>query len=389
MQYKKILVAAALGLTVTSAAAQEVRIGLVTTLSGPLAALGQHVRDGFALGVDDSGGKLGGLDTSVIVEDDQLKPDVARQAANKLFGLDKVQIMTGVIFSNVAMALAKPAQDSGVIFISPNAGPALLAGKECAPSFFSTAWQNDQPHAAMGEHLQQQGVKKVYLIAPNYNAGKEALSGFKRAYKGEVVEETYAAMNQLDFAAEIVQIQAAKPDALYVFLSGGMGINFVKQYAQAGLTDKIPLYSAFTIDSITIPAIGEAAVGTYQTNLWNADLPNPANKAFVERFRAKYGYEPSNYAAQSYDTARLIDSALRKTGSADDKKALIAALAEADFDSVRGPFSFNTNHFPIGNFYLLKVVKDADGTIRQVTEKTVLENAKDAYYTQCNMADGG
>lgn len=389
MQYKKILVAAALGLTVTSAAAQEVRIGLVTTLSGPLAALGQHVRDGFALGVDDSGGKLGGLDTSVIVEDDQLKPDVARQAANKLFGLDKVQIMTGVIFSNVAMALAKPAQDSGVIFISPNAGPALLAGKECAPSFFSTAWQNDQPHEAMGEHLQQQGVKKVYLIAPNYNAGKEALSGFKRAYKGEVVEETYAAMNQLDFAAEIVQIQAAKPDALYVFLSGGMGINFVKQYAQAGLTDKIPLYSAFTIDSITIPAIGEAAVGTYQTNLWNADLPNPANKAFVERFRAKYGYEPSNYAAQSYDTARLIDSALRKTGSADDKKALIAALAEADFDSVRGPFSFNTNHFPIGNFYLLKVVKDADGTIRQVTEKTVLENAKDAYYTQCNMADGG
>jgi len=388
MRYKKMLVAAALGFAMTTAAANEVRIGLVTTLTGPLAALGGHVRDGFALGVEEAGGKLGGLETKVIVEDDQLKPEIGRQAANKLFGLDKVQIMTGVIFSNVAMALAQPAQDNDVIFISPNAGPAQLAGKGCAPSFFATAWQNDQPHEAMGAHLQQEGVGKVYLIAANYNAGKEALSGFKRAYDGEIVEEVYAAMGQLDFAAEIVQIQAAQPDALYVFLSGGMGINFVKQYAQAGLTDKIPLYSAFTIDSITIPAIGEAAVGTYQTNLWNADLPNAANKHFVERFRAKYGYEPSNFAAQSYDTARLIDSALRKTGSADDKEALIAALEEADFESVRGPFSFNTNHFPIGNFYLLKVVKDDDGTIRQVTEKTVVEGAKDAYYTECEMADG-
>ncbi|MDX3894969.1 ABC transporter substrate-binding protein [Pusillimonas sp.] len=386
MYYKKILVVAALGLTMSAAVAQEVRIGLVTTLSGPLAALGEHVRDGFALGVEESGGKLGGLETKVIVEDDQLKPDIARQAANKLFGRDKVQIMTGVIFSNVAMALAKPAQDSGVLFISPNAGPAALAGEACSPSFFATAWQNDQPHEAMGAHLQQQGVKKVYLMAPNYNAGKEALSGFKRAYKGEVVEETYAAMNQMDFAAEISQIQALQPEALYVFLSGGMGINFVKQYAQAGLTDKIPLYSAFTIDSITIPAIGEAAVGTYQTSLWSSDLPNSTNKRFVESFRAKYGYEPSNFAAQSYDTARLIDSALRKVGSADDKQALIAALEKVEFDSVRGPFSFNTNHFPIGNFYLLKVIKDADGKFRQVSEKTVLENAKDAYYTQCDMA---
>ena len=385
MDFKKMLAVAALVSAVGSAAANEVRIGVVTTLTGPLAALGTHVRDGFALGVEEAGGKLGGLDTKVFVEDDQLKPEVGRQAVNKLFGLDKVQILTGVIFSNVAMALAQPAQESNVIFISPNAGPAPLAGKGCAPSFFSTAWQNDQPHEAMGAHLQQEGVKKVYLIAGNYNAGKEALNGFKRAYKGEVVEEVYAAMGQLDFAAEIAQIQAAKPHALYAFLSGGMGINFVKQYAQAGLTTTIPLYSAFTIDSITMPAIGEGAVGTYQTNLWNADLPNPANQRFVERFRAKYGYEPSNFAAQSYDTARLIDSALRKTGTADDKQALISALEEADFESVRGPFSFNTNHFPIGNFYLLKVVKDTDGTIKQVTEKTVLEGAKDAYYTECSM----
>ncbi|NYT69210.1 ABC transporter substrate-binding protein [Pusillimonas noertemannii] len=385
MKYKNLLTAGALAFALTPAAAHEVRIGLVTTLSGPVGALGQHVRDGFALGVEEAGGKLGGLDTTVIVEDDQLKPEAGRQATNKLIGRDKIHILTGPVVSNVAMALAKPAQDSDVIFISPNAGPALLAGKLCSPSFFTTAGQNDQSHEAMGAYLQQQGIKNVYLIALNYNAGKEALSGFKRMYKGEIIDEVYAAQTQMDFSAEITQIQAANPDAVYVFMAGGMGINFVKQYAQAGLSDKIPLYSAFVIDSITLPAIGEAAVGTYQTNLWNADLPNAANKQFVERFRAKFGYEPSNFAAQSYDTARLIDSALRKTGTADDKDLLIAALQEASFDSVRGPFSFNVNNFPIANFYLLKVVKDDDGTIRQVTEKIALEKAKDAYYTECEM----
>lgn len=379
------IVACAFSAVVAQAGAETVKIGLVTTLSGPLAALGQHVRDGFALGVEQAGGKLGGLDTTVIVEDDQLRPDVGRQVADKLIERDKVQILTGVIFSNVAMALAKPAADGGVFFVSPNAGPAPLAGRQCSPYFFATAWQNDQPHEAMGAHLQQQGVKRVYLVAANYNAGKEALNGFKRMYKGEVVGETYAAMNQLDFAAEISKIRAAKPDALYVFLSGGMGINFVKQYAQANLTDRIPLYSAFTIDAITLPAIGEAALGTYQTNLWNDDLPNEANKQFMAAFQKKYGYRPSNFAAQSYDTARLLDSALRAAGGADDEKALRAALRQASFESVRGPFSFNTNHFPIGNFYLVKVVKDAQGNLTQVTEKTVLTEAKDAYYADCKM----
>ncbi|HWK61282.1 MAG TPA: ABC transporter substrate-binding protein [Eoetvoesiella sp.] len=385
MGYKKCLAAITLAALAGAAGAQEVKIGLVTTLTGPLGALGKHVRDGFELGVAEAGGKLGGLSTEVIVEDDQLRPDVALQAANKLIERNKVQVITGVIFSNVAMAIAKPAIDNEVFFISPNAGPSQLAGKQCSPYFFATAWQNDQPHQAMGEYLQEQGVKKVYLIAPNYTAGKDALRGFKRAYKGAIVGETYAAMNQLDFAAEISKIRAAKPDALYVFLSGGMGINFTKQYAQANLTNEIPMYSAFTIDSITLPAIGDAAVGTYQTNLWNADLPNKANRHFVESFQKKYGYLPSNFAAQSYDTARLLDSALREAGGASNKKAFAAALKKAHFESVRGSFSFNTNNFPIGNFYLLKVVKQADGTVRQVTEKTALVDAKDAYYAECRM----
>jgi branched-chain amino acid transport system substrate-binding protein len=377
--------AAAAGLLGAAAApAEEVRIGLLTTLTGPLAPLGQHVRDGFNLAVEQAGGKLGGADTKVIVEDDQLKPDVAVQLATKLAERERVHILTGVIFSNVAMAALKPAVENEVFFISPNAGPSQLAGKQCSPWFFATAWQNDQPHEAMGAHLQATGVKKVYLVAPNYNAGKDALNGFKRAYKGTVVGESYPSMNQLDFAAEISQIRAAKPDAVFVFLSGGMGVNFTKQYAQAKLG--VPMYSTFTIDAITLPAVGDAAIGTFQSNLWNADLKIPANEKFVAAFQKKYGYLPSNYAAQSYDAARLIDAALRLTGGkASDKKAFARALRNAKFESVRGPFAFNSNNFPVGNFYLLETVKGADGHPQQVTRKTILTNAKDAYFGECRM----
>ena len=388
MKFKILIAAAAATASLLGAAAaqaQEVRIGLLTTLTGPLAPLGQHVRDGFNLALEEAGGQLGGASTKVIVEDDQLKPDVAVQLATKLAERDKIQILTGVIFSNVAMAALKPAVENQVFFISPNAGPSQLAGKQCTPWFYATAWQNDQPHEAMGAHLQASGIKKVYLVAPNYNAGKDALHGFKRAYKGAVVGESYPGMNQLDFAAEISQIRAAKPDAVFVFLSGGMGVNFTKQYAQAKLG--VPMYSTFTIDAITLPAIGEAAVGTFQSNLWNADLKIPANEKFVAAFQKKYGYLPSNYAAQSYDSARLIDAALRLTGGkVSDKKAFAAALHNAKFESVRGPFAFNTNNFPIGNFYLLETVKRPDGKVEQVTRKTILTSAKDNYAGECRMA---
>lgn len=386
MTWIKAGAAAAMLLASICAPAQEVRIGLLTTLTGPLAPLGQHVRDGFLLAVEEEGGKLGAMPTKVIVEDDQLRPDVAVQLATKLAERDRIHILTGVIFSNVAMAALKPAVENKVFFVSPNAGPSQLAGKQCSPWFYATAWQNDQPHEAMGAHLQASGVKKVYLVAPNYNAGKDAMRGFKSAYKGEVVGESYPGMNQLDFAAEISQIRAAKPDAIYVFLSGGMGVNFTKQYAQAKLVGEIPMYSAFTIDAITLPAVGEAAVGTFQSNLWNADLPLPANQKFVAAFQKKYGYLPSNYAAQSYDAARLIGAALKLAGGqVSDKKAFASALRNARFESVRGPFAFNTNNFPIGDFYLLETVKGADGKAQQVTRKTILSAAKDNYFRECRM----
>lgn len=383
---KKIVLATALALALAGTAqAEDVKIGLITTLSGPLGAQGKNVRDGFQLALEEAGGKLGGLDVKLFIEDDEVRPDVGLQAAHKLIEQDKVQILTGVVFSNVALAIAKPAADNEVFFITTGAGPSQLAGKNCSPYFFASGWQNDQPHEAMGAYLQETGTKSVYLIAPNYAAGKDALRGFKHAYKGEVVGETYVALNQLDYAAEISKIRASKPDALFAFLPAGMGINFTKQYAQAGLVEEIPMYSAFTVDSTTMPAIGEAAVNTFQSNSWNTDFPNEANKQFVEKFEKKYGYVPAVFAALSYDVAHMIDSALREAGGIKDKAAFETALKNVKFDSVVGSFKFNSNNFPIGNFYLLEVIKHQDGKIKQVTKRKILEDAKDAYYQECKM----
>jgi branched-chain amino acid transport system substrate-binding protein len=283
------------------------------------------------------------------------------------------------------MAIYKPVIDSQTFLISSNAGPSPIAGAQCSPFFYATSWQNDDPHAAMGKHLQDKGIKRVYLMAPNYQAGKDALTGFKRFFKGEIVDEVYTAVNQPDYSAEITALRSAKPEALYVFYPGGMGINFVKQYAQAGLTKAIPLYSAFTVDATTVAAQGEAAIGSFGTAFWTVDLKNPANEKFVADFRKKYNYEPSTYAAQAYDSAQLIGSAIKAVGGKlADKDGLRAAFRKADFKSVRGPFKFNNNGFPIQNYYLYETVRE-DGTLLQLGRGTVMTAQADAYAKDCPL----
>jgi len=365
---------------------KSLKIGFIATFSGPGGIIGQHLYDGFMLGVEQAGGKLGGVPTEVVKEDDQLKPDIGLQAAQKLLEKDKVDIVSGIIFSNIMMAVYKPIVDNKTILVSSNAGPSPIAGKLCSPYFFSTAWQNDAPHEAMGKYLQDKGVKRLYLMAPNYQAGKDALTGVKRQFKGEIVGEVYTSLSQLDYAAEIAQMRAANPASLYVFYPGGFGITFLKQYAQAGLTKQIPLYSAFTVDTASMAAQGDAAVGTFQSAFWNVDLKNPANEKFVAAFEKKYGYVPSTYSAQAFDSAQLIDSAVKAAGGDPSKKeAIIAAMHKADFPSIRGGFKFNTNHFPIENFYLLETVKGDDGKLKQVTRATIFENHADVYAAECAM----
>jgi len=382
-----LLLTAAIAALVALPAAASVKIGLVTTLSGPGAAPGQDQHDGFMLAVDLQGGKLGGVPVEVIKKDDQLKPDVGAQIAQELIEKDKVDLVTGVVFSNVMMAMYKKVMDSETIFVGSNAGPSPIAGAMCSPYFFSTSWANDSLHENGGEIANLKGYKKMYLMAPNYQAGKDGLAGFKRLYKGEVIDEVYTQMQQPDYSAEIAQLRAAKPEAVYVFYPGSMGVNFVKQYAQAGLMGKIPLLTTATIDTTTLPGIGDVAIGAFTASPFEAGLDNPAAKKFSADFYAKHKRYPSFYAAQSYDAAMLIGSALQKTkGNVADKKAMMAALKEADFQSVRGDFKFDNNQFPVTDWYMWEVVKDpSDGHLGFAFRGKTLTAHRDAYHDKCPM----
>jgi branched-chain amino acid transport system substrate-binding protein len=382
-----IAAAAALSLLVAPAfAEQSVKIGFVTTLSGPAGVIGKHMKDASTLALEMLGGKIGGLPATIVYGDDQFKPDVGRQVSEEMLQRDKVDFMTGFIWSNVLLASYQPIIRSGVIFIGANAGPHELAGAMCAPNYFSASWQNDQTPEAMGKFMNDQKMNDVYLIAPDYAAGKDMVNGFKRYFKGKVAAEVYTKPGQSDYQVEISQIRQAAPKALFIFLPGGMGIQFVKQYAQSGLRDQIPLYSAFTVDETTLPAIGDAAAGNYEVSFWSPDLDNPRNKEFVTAFRAKYHYMPSYYAAQSFDAINMIDAAVKAVkGNLADKQGMIAAIDKVDFPSVRGAFKYGPNHFPIENFYLLKIVKDADGEYVRKIQSTVFADHSDAYASECKM----
>lgn len=367
-----------------AARAADVNIAFVATLSGPAATLGKQLYDGFALRLQQLGGKLGGKTAHVTVIDDELKPDVALTKLRAVLDSRHIDFVVGPIFTIVEAAIFKPVIKSGAIFISPNAGWSYLAGKGCNPHFFATSYENGQPHSVSGQYATDAGYKRVFLLAPDYQAGHEALAGFKSLYKGKVVAEDYVPLTSMDFQSELAKIAEAKPDAIYAFLPGGLGINFVKQFHAAGL-NHIPFLSAFTVDESVLPAEGDAALGLYGGADWAPDLNNPTNKAFVAAFEAKYHYVPASYAAQAYDTASLINAAVRQAGGASDANKVAAAMAKANFKSVRGNFRFNHNHYPIQNFYLTRVVKGADGKLQTSIVKKVLTNAVDPFASQCKM----
>ena len=374
--------------TAPAAAQQSVKIGFISTFSGPTAVIGNDMRNSFELALDHLGRKIGGKPVEVIYEDDQQKPEVGVQKSQKLVESDKVDFVIGYIWSNVLLASLKPVVDSQTFLISANAGPSQIAGEQCSPYFFSTSWQNDQTPQAMGTYMTQKGVKTAFLIGPNYAAGKDMLTGVRTTFKGQVIgEELTKWPDQLDFSTELSKVRAAKPEAVFVFYPGAAGVQFLTQYAQSGLKGQIPLYTAFTVDAITLPLQKDLALGVPGAQEWVNDLPNDANKKFVADYLKKYpGLRPSFYGAQTYDAANLIASAVAATnGNLSDKVAVQKALEKADFKSVRGNFRFNTNHMPIQNFYLQDAVKDQDGNYVLKTVATIVEDNQDRFVTQCHM----
>ena len=377
---KKVLGTGMLALALASTTAlADTKIGMITTLSGGGSHLGIDVKDGFMLAIQAAGRS----DVEVIIKDDARKPDVAKSLADELIQKDKVDILTGIIWSNLAMAVVPPTVRQNVFYLSPNAGPSALAGKACHKNYFNVAWQNNNLHEAMGGYMKKNGLKKPFILAPNYPAGKDSLVGFKSQFGDNTAGEIYTKLGQTDYAAEIAQIREAKPDSVFFFLPGGMGISFMKQYAASGLD--VPVYGpAFSFDEIILGAVGDAALGVKNTSQWAYDLDNAANVTFVEAFRSAYGRTPTLYASQGYDTANLILSALDKADvkNADDFRT---ALEAADFASVRGDFKFGSNHHPIQNIYVREVVAGNNGKPTNKLVGIALENHADAYASLCKF----
>ncbi|TCZ58703.1 ABC transporter substrate-binding protein [Roseicella aquatilis] len=381
------MAAATLAMPAIRARAQAagVKIGLVAVLTGPQAALGTQLRDGFLQGLKHTGGKLGGLPAEVLVIDDELRPEVAVTKVRSAIERDRVDFVVGVVFSNILGAIARPVTESETFLISTNAGPSTFAGRGCNPFLFVTSYNNDQVHSVMGQAATDNGYRRVFVLTPNYQAGRDAVAGFRSRFKGEVVDEVYVPLTQLDFSAELAKIAAARPDAIFTFMPGGLGVNLVRQYRQAGLAN-IPFLSTFTVDEATLPAQQEAALGFYSAAPWAPNMDNPQNRRFVADFEAAHNYVPGSYAAQSYDAALLLDGAIRRTGGKlSDKAAMREALRAAEFQSVRGNFKFGTNHYPVQDFWLCQVARRPDGKFQTETVRKVLSNDVDPWAAECRM----
>jgi len=380
--------AAALTLANSAWAGDTIKIGFVSTFSGPTAVIGNDMRNSFELALDHLGRKMDGKPVEVIYEDDGQKPDVGKQKTEKLVQSDKVDFIAGYIWSNVLLASLKTAVDSQTILVSANAGPSQLAGDLCSPYVFSTSWQNDQTPAAMGLYMNQKGVKSVFLIGPNYAAGKDMLAGLKSTFKGEIKGEEYTVWpSQLDFSAELSKARASGAESIFVFYPGAAGVQFLNQYAQAGLKQQMPLYTAFTVDELSLPLQKDNALGVPGAQEWVNDLPNDQNKKFVEDYRRKYpGLRPTYYGAQAYDAAQLINSAVVAVkGDTSKKDAIKAEMEKANFKSLRGPFKYGNNHIPIQNFYLQDVVKDDKGELSLKTVATIVKDDQDRFHDKCAM----
>ena len=391
-----LLAAGTAGLALPWAAraqAQPVKVGLVAVLTGPQASLGTHLRDGFQVAMRHLENRLGGRAAEVIVIDDELRPDAAVTKVRAAVERDRCDFIVGVVFSNILQAIIRPVTEAQTFLVSTNAGPSPIAGRGCNPFFFATSYVNDQNHAVLGQAAQDgiefQGqrreIRRVFLLTPNYQAGRDAMAGFKSRFRGEVVDEVYTPLTQLDFSAELARIAAARPDAIFTFMPGGLGVNLVRQYRQAGLAN-IPFLSAFTVDEAVLPAQGEAALGLYTGTTWAPTLPGEQNARFVRDFEAQFNYVPASYAAHAYDAAFLLDSAVRRVGgNLSDKNALRAAIRAAEFRSVRGNFAFGSNHFPVQDFWLAQVGRRPDGKFQTEHVRKVFENVTDPFAGECRM----
>lgn len=385
---KKTVLSLALTCLVPAMAMADIKIGFLGTLSGPSAANGRDQLEGFQLALEQLDGKLGGVETEIVVEDDQMKPDVAMLGAARLLDREDVDAVVGLTFTHVLMALQSKIAETNVPFIGTISGPSPTAGALCKPNLFITSWQSDAPAEAMGKYMQEKGVKTISTLTPNFVGGKDKVSGVRNTYKGEVLDEIYTPLSQLDFSAELTQVAASDPDGLFIFYPGGLGVAFIRQYSQAGLSGKLPLYTANTIEGEDADAMGDAVIGAMSSDTWTPGMPGEHTQQFVEAYRAKHGRTPSAYAAFSYDAMMLLNAAVEAVGGdVSDKKAFVKAIKTADFESLRGNFKFGNNNYPVQDYHIFEIAEGEDGKPEwELVEKSILKDHVDSYAKQCPMS---
>ena len=388
MKFRHVLVVGALA-AASSADAQELRIGFMATQTGGAAAIGQHAVNGWKIGLEHEGwtkdgDKLGGVPTRMFYADDQLKPDVALKEIERLVTQERIHIGAGFMWTNIMLAVRTPLIDNKRIILSTVAGPSTMAGKECTPYFVSTSWTGEQTAQAGGDLLNADGVKSLYIMVPNYQGGKDIVAGVTSTYKGKVVGQSLFKMGESDFQADISKLRAEKPEAVFYFGPGAMSVAFMRQWAASGAGKDIKLYTHFAVDSITLPVVGESALGTFHVSSWAKDSPNAVNQKFIKDYLAKFGHMPSVFAQQAYDGPRLLAAALTKSGGKfEDPIAFMKVLRHTPYPSARGYFPYNVNGLPIVDFYKREVVRGADGKPQIVTRATVVKASKDPYWQEC------
>lgn len=356
---------------------ERLKVAMLTTLSGGGSALGKDIRDGFLLAL-----KLdpdAPLDVNIV--DDERNPERAVELVNKMLGED-YDVFTGLVFSNLAVKIVPLVTENNKIYVSPNAAPSLLAGEKCHKYYFSVSWQNDTQHEAMGEYMYREGYQLPFVVAPDYPAGHDAATGFKRFY-GPVVAEEFTKLGQKDYSEVIEKIKASEAETVYYFLPGAMGVNFIKQFSESG-APQILFGPASSFDQTILDAIGDVAIGVYNTSQWVKEIDYPQNVIFVEEFFKAYDRYPSHYAQQGYDAALILIAAMKETDTPHDVDALRQAILDAKFDSPRGAFRFDTSQHPIQDFVVRQVVRDENGLTNKFVDYAMYDRGSE-YVDECHL----
>ncbi|CAA7617917.1 ABC transporter substrate-binding protein [Magnetospirillum sp. SS-4] len=371
----------------TAAGNPTIVVGVIATLSGPGAMAGQDSLDGFTTALRQMGGRFANQEVRVVPVDDRGSPDVAMQVTRRLLEREKVDfILTAVSQASMA-AIVKPLNESRTFILNLDAYPDGLFGARCSASLFGLGTPPDAVSEAAGMHFANEKYRRLVVIGHDTRQTDMAVAALRRTWGGEDVTVLKARHGAATFAPEIRRIRELAPDAVYTLLSGGMGLALVRDYAAAGLKADIPLLGVWSnFERPHLTAMDDQGLDLLNVAPWSPDLDSPLNKRMISDFELEYGRPATSWVAQGYDSALLLEAAMKVTaGRTSDREAVRNALRRAEFASVRGGFRFETNHAPVINLYLRRVARDAKGRLTEETRGVLAREWRGRDAAHCPM----